>query len=84
MKLILNDDSPSSSMATIVQGRESRIEINKAEVAYTLGIEKLLDSLSAPLSIVHTVHPGEAANCLERFFQELFYLVLNQSMLFPE
>ncbi|CAE7310954.1 GIP, partial [Symbiodinium microadriaticum] len=67
MKLILNDDSPSSSMATIVQGRESRIEINKAEVAYTLGIEKLLDSLSAPLSIVHTVHPGEAANCLERW-----------------
>ena len=41
--------------------------MRKAEVAYTLGIENLLGELSAPLSIVHTVHPGEAANCLERW-----------------
>ena len=67
MKLVLEDNSSSSTTATIAQGSGQQPAVRKAEVAYTLGIEKLLGELSAPLSIVHTVHPGEAANCLEQW-----------------
>ena len=67
MKLVLEDDAASSTTATIVQRSHAQTAVRKAEVAYTEGIESLLGNLSAPLSIVHTVHPGEAAGCLERW-----------------
>ena len=67
MKLVLGDDASSSNTATIVQRENVQPAVNKAEVAYTEDIESLLSDLSAPLSIVHTVHPGEASRSLERW-----------------
>ena len=43
----------------------------KAEVGFTENIEQLLESLQAPLSIVHTVNPREAAQCFDRWLPSL-------------
>ena len=51
---------------TTSQGEDS-LAVFKAEVAYTRNIEALLESLTEPIAVVHTVHPAEALEQLEKW-----------------
>ena len=42
-------------------------ESSKAEVTFAKGIEKLLESLTGPLTVVHSVDPTEAAAVFEKW-----------------
>ncbi|CAE7843057.1 unnamed protein product, partial [Symbiodinium sp. KB8] len=47
------------------QNRWDSPQLHKAEVGYTMNIEKVLDTLSGPLDVTHTVNPAEVLGCLE-------------------
>ena len=65
MRLVLDEGEAKASTAAVCPG--GRPLVCKTEVAYTRGIEELLCGLAAPLSIVHTVDPVEAASNLEQW-----------------
>ncbi|CAE7218690.1 unnamed protein product [Symbiodinium sp. CCMP2456] len=45
--------------------------LRKAEVVYSDNVEQLLESLEAPLNIVHTVNPREVSGCVDRWVPAL-------------
>ena len=63
----LDDLPPENANKVIIASSEEAIQINKNEVTFTKGIEDLLSQLAAPLTIVHTVDPAEAAQVFERW-----------------
>ena len=65
MRLVLDEGEAEASTAAVCPS--GRPLVCKTEAAYTRGIEELLSGLTAPLSIVHTVDPVEAASNIERW-----------------
>ncbi|OLP75136.1 Retrovirus-related Pol polyprotein from transposon TNT 1-94 [Symbiodinium microadriaticum] len=65
MRLVLDNGGEDTATAKLCRGGDQEPSIHKAEVAYTEDAEGLLSGLSAPLSVVHTVSPTEAATHLE-------------------
>ena len=65
MCLVLDKGGDGAATARLCQGGVQDSRIYKAEVTYTENAEKLLNDLTSPLSIVHTISPAEAARHLE-------------------
>ncbi|CAE7762214.1 unnamed protein product [Symbiodinium sp. CCMP2592] len=60
-----------TASVAVIPELENEVSIAKAEVGFTENIEVLLQSLDAPLTIVHTVNPKEVAQCFEKWIPSL-------------
>ena len=65
MRLVLDEVGDGAATASLCQGGAQELHVRKAEVSYKEAAEELLQGLSSPLSVVHTVSPSEAAKHLE-------------------
>ncbi|CAE7229842.1 RE1, partial [Symbiodinium sp. CCMP2456] len=67
MYLPLQEGDPEVAPKARIASSSTTVRMSKIEVAYTPNVEQLLDELSAPLAIVHTVDPKEAQDNFSRW-----------------
>ena len=67
MFLPLADGDPDTVPKVAVASCDGAPSLSKTEVTFTKGIEKLLESLTGPLTVVHSVDPTEAAAVFEKW-----------------
>ena len=62
MRLVLEGSAGHLQAAELPRDQAPTPAFNKAEVVYTEGVEKILESLTVPLSVVYTVNPKEVGS----------------------
>ena len=71
MHLVLDDCESGLKTAVLPQRDVQEAFVRKAEVAYTEGVESILQSLTSPLSVVYTVNPREVGEVFEKWIPAL-------------
>ena len=71
MHLVLEGSAGHLQVAELPRDPAPTPALNKAEVVYTEGVEKILESLTAPLSVVYTVNPKEVGEVFEKWVPSL-------------
>ncbi|CAE7609261.1 GIP [Symbiodinium sp. CCMP2456] len=67
MYLPLREGDPEAVPKVKIASSSASIQMSKMEVTYTSNVEHLLDGLSSPLAIVHTVDPKEAQDSFSKW-----------------
>ncbi|CAE7630141.1 unnamed protein product [Symbiodinium sp. CCMP2592] len=71
MQLVLSEEREGASTAVVRPSVPSSPLVRKTEVAYTDGVENILENLASPLSVVYTVNPREVVPVFERWTPSL-------------
>ena len=71
MHLVLEDSEDNRKTAVLPHGNGQGPSVMKAEVAYTEGVEEILQKLTSPLSVVYTVNPREVVEAFEKWIPSL-------------